>query len=416
MQAISNRAYISRADREVLRPLAAQVREIAEHPRNAAAARRMAAHNSLKTDGPLVLVFPEGSWDELLPAGQLLCEDEDLRGVEQQLRMRLFQQTQIRDDSAELPWLFISPEIAEGGYGVASPKTQGDHRGSYVWDHPIKSLDTALDQLVFRSLHHDQAASDARWEKANEAVGDILAPKWECRPWWTMGMTWKIIDLIGMEALMLGMIDQPEDIHSLMAWMRDEHNHYLDWMEASGLLTPTHEGAYCGSGGFGWCDELHPPSDGPAPLIESWGFAESQETVGISPAMFAEFILPYQASLMERFGLSYYGCCEPVDQRWAHIKTLPRLRRVSISPWCNEEVMAQELGKDYVYCRKPNPAPFCIDFDEAALAASLDHTLSVARGCIVEIIMKDTHTCQHDPSRFGRWVELARRRIDAVWR
>ena len=45
--------------------------------------------------------------------------------------------------------------------------------------------------------------------------------------------------------------------------------------------------------------------------------------------MFAEFVLPYQLPILERFGLNCYGCCEPLDQRWS---TLKQLRRASVSP------------------------------------------------------------------------------------
>ena len=75
-----------------------------------------------------------------------------------------------------------------------------------------------------------------------------------------------------------------------------------------------------------------------------WGFGESQETVGVSPEMFAEFVLPYQLPILERFGLNCYGCCEPLDKRWEYVKQIPRLRRVSVSPWSNRAFMAERLG------------------------------------------------------------------------
>ena len=32
--------------------------------------------------------------------------------------------------------------------------------------------------------------------------------------------------------------------------------------------------------------------------------------------------------------------------------------------------------------------------------------------CILEIILKDTHTCENRPERFTRWLEIARQEID----
>jgi hypothetical protein len=142
---------------------------------------------------------------------------------------------------------------------------------------------------------------------------------------------------------------------------------------------------------------------------------ESQETVGVGPDPFEEFIFPYQLSVAERFGKCYYGCCEPVHQRLHVLKRFPNLARVSVSPWADEEFMARELGRDIVYSRKPNPTLISTErFDEDAIRADLRHTLDVTRGCRVEIIMKDVHTLRNEPERLPRWVAIAREVIDEM--
>jgi hypothetical protein len=94
------------------------------------------------------------------------------------------------------------------------------------------------------------------------------------------------------------------------------------------------------------------------------GICGSQETVGISPDMFAEFVLPYQLPILEKFGLNCYGCCEAVHERWKYISRVPRLRRVSVSPWCDQQAMAGYLKREYVFSRKPNPSYVCAFFNE----------------------------------------------------
>ena len=119
--------------------------------------------------------------------------------------------------------------------------------------------------------------------------------------------------------------------------------------------------------------------------------------------------------IISRFGLSYYGCCEPVHNRWHVIKQIPNLRRVSVSPWCDEAQMAEGLGDDVIYCRKPNPAMISTGhFDEDAIRADVRTTLRKAEGCAVEFAMKDVHTLNNEPLRLGRWVELAREVIEEV--
>ncbi len=87
-----------------------------------------------------------------------------------------------------------------------------------------------------------------------------------------------------------------------------------------------------------------------------WGFMDSQETVSISPKMFADFIFPAYQKVASTYGLLSYGCCEPVDPVWDCIGSLDNLRKVSISPWCNEDIMAERLrGSRTIYHRKPSP-------------------------------------------------------------
>ena len=146
-----------------------------------------------------------------------------------------------------------------------------------------------------------------------------------------------------------------------------------------------------------------------------WGFAESQETVGVSPAMSGEFVFPYQIPILERFGLNRYGCCEPLDRRWHLVERVPRLRRVSVSPWASVPAMAERLGKRYVFSWKPRPADLATStFDEAAVRAYVRDALRATRDCVVEVIMKGNNTIGHDPRRVVRWVEIVREEIGAL--
>ena len=80
----------------------------------------------------------------------------------------------------------------------------------------------------------------------------------------------------------------------------------------------------------------------------------------MSPAMYEEFIFPYEKPIMERFGLNCYGCCEPLHGRWHVVRQHPHLRRVSCSPWANVDKMADYLGDKYIFSLKPNPAALAV--------------------------------------------------------
>jgi hypothetical protein len=404
-------------DSEILRGLAAQVRAIAERTEMQERRDRWRRHNRLEVVGPLVLCFPEGAWEEILPPTSMTCKDPQLRNWEYQLRMQVWWAEHLNDDNTIDPWFNINWSVSQGDFGVEIGSHQGDDRGSYKYDSPLKNLPSDFDRLRFRSLSVDRAATHRSVDRAQSIFGDLLPVRIRGAFWWTSGLTWEAMKLVGLEELMLMAYDQPEHLHRLMGWLRDEHLHFITWLEAEGLLTDQNEGDYVGSGGVGYTDEL--PQTGRAPgsparLMDRWGFAESQETVGVSPDMFEEFILPYQMPILEKFGLNYYGCCEPLDQRWHVVKRIPRLRRVSVSPWSDVGRMAELLGRDYIYCRKPNPAPVCVGFQEEVIRNDLRDTIEKAGSCHLELILKDTHTVQNDPTRLTRWVSMAREAISAL--
>ena len=47
-------------------------------------------------------------------------------------------------------------------------------------------------------------------------------------------------------------------------------------------------------------------------------------------------------------------------------------------------------------------------FNAPAVREYIRHTLAATRGCAVEMILKDTHTCEHHPERFDEWTRIAR--------
>jgi hypothetical protein len=201
-----------------------------------------------------------------------------------------------------------------------------------------------------------------------------------------------------------------------LAILRDGHLAKLDYLEREGLLSLNNDGTYVGSGGFGWSHELPQPDfGGKVRTIDMWGFGESQETIGVSPQMFAEYILPYQIPILERFGLNCYGCCEPLDKRWEYIKDIPRLRRVSVSPWANIADLAGMLGDRFIMSIKPSPTPLALSsFDEEEVRRELRDALEPTRDCRVEVIMKDNHTIGQDPRRVVRWVQIAREEAERL--
>ncbi len=409
--------HVNHHDLEILRALFRRKRDIAHASVMEERKQHWLRLAALDPVRPMILAETGGVIDELVPLSSLQCREPWARSMERGLRELIFRYDCVGDDYVVEPWIQYGWDVTIGDFGVTTELVRGANEGrlgSYTWDPPIKDLERDLDKLHFRALSVDREATMEWGAFLEEHFGDILPVRRRAGYWWTAGLTWSLINLIGLETMMLAMYDHPQALHRLMAFLRDDFLNMLEWFEQEELLSLNNENDYTGSGTQGWTRELPQKRTDDAVrdavrVRDIWCLSESQETVGVSPAMFEEFIFPYQLPVISRFGLSYYGCCEPVHTRWHIIKRIPNLRRVSVSPWCNEEKLASELGGDYIFCRKPNPALISTGrFDEAAIREDVRTTLRIAGGGCLEFAMKDVHTLAGDPLRLGRWVTLAR--------
>ncbi len=405
---------MSSKDQQILRELAKRKLEIVHDPINVERRDAWYVHQSADESRPMILAEFAAIVDEKRPfLPELICQDELARHFEYALRSEIWRFEWLRDDYVLEPFFNVSWDVTISDYGVQTKwETSSDAGvlGAKRWDGAIRQGQVGL--LQPRTFSVSRETSLQRKHIAEEAFGSILPVRFRGRHWWTMGMTQTAVYLIGLENLMLWMYDDPDGLHQLMRFLCDDHLDFITWYEREGLLTLNNENDYVGSGSMGYTKVLPQPDwreGDPVRCKDCWVLLESQETVGVSPELFDEFVLQYQREIGARFGLTYYGCCEPVHSRWEVLKTLPNLRSVSISPWCDERFMAEALGREYVYSRKPSPTLISTGvFDEDAIREDIRRTLTLAEGCRIELIMKDVHTLNNQPDRLQRWVEIAR--------
>ena len=402
-------------DKTILRHLAEEVRAISELPIQSEREKLWRQLNDLKAQRPMVLVSPEGAWAEIAETIPLQCLDPQAQEWERHLRNRIFQFKEIGDDSVVTADFGVEWCIDRGNYGLELGVEKSKERGgAYKHIAPIKDLDTDLDQLKFRIPRVDRETTQKNFDAAQDIFSGLLEVKKVSHPWWTTGLTWTAIEMIGLENLMIEMYDNPEGLHRLMAFLRDDMMNYMLSLQNEGVLCSNNNNSLIGSGGVGYVSDLpcgtHSTLE-PVTLKSIWGLCESQETVGVSPEMFAEFIWPYQKPLMAMLGLTYYGCCEPVEDRFKYVSEMNNLRAISVSPWSNIEKCADLYQNNYVMYRKPNPSLVCVNFEEELIRKDIVHNLAVARDLNLAFVLKDTHTICHEPQRFKRWVNIVREEI-----
>jgi hypothetical protein len=416
---MNTKTSISSSERTYLQDLAKQVAEIATSPAQAQRRANAIAINSLESHQPSLVVSPEGAWREILPPQSLRLGDKGLySSFEYSLLQRLFLANVTKDDTPVDDLMPVGISAHTSGYGVEIPQQKAETHGSYHWDPPLVDLQADMQRLVHRTFTYDAATTQENLAIAQEIFAGILTVVPRAGLFWTAGLTWECIRLRGLEQFMMDMYDDPEGLHALMAWLRDDQLQLMDQMEAAGIVDSNNASHLIGSGGIGLTKLLptaDPRKQGYKPHVGfkgRWGLSESQETVGVSPEMFRDFILPYQAPIFSRFGLLYYGCCEPLDQRLSLIlPKAPNLHAISVSPWSDPAILFNLVGRRQVMCVKPNPAHVCVGCNEEAVRASFRKVLDGARDGVLQFILKDTHTIENEPERFARWVQIGREEI-----
>lgn len=404
----------SASERERLRELGKRVAEIAALPVQTEKAKLWQRHNDLETSQPLVFIDPENGWNECIPAGTLQCGTPMARVWEMFLLKQIYWFEVMKDDKVIEPFFDVPYSFSDTGWGLELKREKGEGQGSFIMIPAIEEYETDFPKLRFPELVIDKEESETVLALAHEVFDGILTVRRKTSWWWSLGMTRDFINIRGLENFMCDLIVEPDNVHRLMSLLCDGYLNRLDFLQQNGYLASNLNGTYVGSGGFGFTKQLPQPG---ADLkcvttMDMWGLVESQETTAVSPDMYGEFIFPYHKKIAERFGLNYYGCCEPFNPRWRYVKQLPRLRRVSVSPWADLDTLPELLGKNYVASVKPSPTPLAQSvMDEDVVRRDIRRSLQAKDSCIVEVIMKDNHTLGNNPRNAARWVEIAREEI-----
>jgi len=406
---------ISSNDRTILRDLARQVANIADLPIQQERRELWKRHNSLETVRPLILVFPEGSWQELLPSTSLQCTGENSRHAEWVLRSRIYYHEHFQDDTAiEKQWI-VHKVIHNSGWGLEPKRIPStETRGAWKFD-PVIGERADLEKLKIPEIAYDEKATQQALEEAQELFGDILDVKLKGVAHISYHLMSQYTGLRGLEKVMMDMYDEPRMLHDAMAFLEEGHHRILQQYIDQDLLSLNNDATYQNTGGNGYTDEVPQPEYNPDRVRprDMWASAEAQEMAQVGPEQHAEFALQYEKRLLEPFGLTGYGCCEDLTHKLNDVFTIPHLRRISISPFANVDICAEKLQGDYIFSWKPRPSHLVGDFDEEMIRDCVRRTIEVTQrhGCVLEIILKDTHTCENHPERFDRWMQIARGQV-----
>ena len=385
-----------------LRNLAGAYADIAHGEVMAQRREKWRLHNRLQERTFPFHIEDNGSYvRDLLPPVE--CEDAECRVLEHGLLHALTAYETINDDRI-IPDRFVVDwytPMTTWCETLRISRVADGHGGAlgYETNKPIRDIEADFDKLAKRTITLDRENTQRRGQLAETVFRGLLPVEiGRTSSLYSSGISNIAVHLMGMQELYLAMVTTPEAVHRLFRFFAEDNLALGQWEEDQGLLTRNNDGnqGYC-SGSSQYTDETDIPAGKPVASTDRYGYLESQESAGLSPSMFDEFLMPHLSKLAAKFKLLKFGCCEPVHDFMPYLQRLHGLRKVSVTPWCDLHKLAETCRPDIIWSRKPVPLMLCGgSFDPHAFRAHLQETMEIGKNYSIEFVFRDTTTLTGD--------------------
>lgn len=396
--------------RSFVRDLARRVAEIAASPNMVKIKQRWRDVNALrKSDRAPVWCGPVGCWAELLPEEALRSSDPWLRGIERELR-RVLIKHEIGDDSPVEPYYAVSARLVCDPPNIWGPDIRKHNPdvpgGAWAYDPPLKT-ERDFDKLRMPRWSVDEEATQDAVERAEDLFRGVMPVRVVGRLPLSPTMGTDAADLRGLEQMMYDMAAAPELMHRLMAHIRDANLRAMRDLESEGVLTPNNIGPMFCSDPIGELADGSPRGHGGVTVRNLWGGANSQEFEGVSPDMWEQFCLAYQKPVLEKFGLTQYGCCENVTARIDGILTIPSLRIFVSSAWTDLNKVIERVGGLHTIMWRQKASEVVFAEDTSRIEQHLSDGMRRLHGCSYQVILRELQTLAGHPDRLHVWTRMA---------
>ena len=412
---------LSDSDTSVLRQLGESLAVAAADPVHRERAELWRRLNDLDAVRPLVWIN-EIPWHEMNVNDELTlrCQHPWARDQEREIRRQLYQWQHLPGDMILSDFVPCNLALYSTDFGIVEqtdivrtdPESDIVSRRFHrqILDFPD------IEKIKLPVVTHDEEATQYQFQALQEVFRDVLPVRkvGQSHIWFT---PWDyLIRWWGIEEAMLDMYERPELVHAAVERMVEAWMIELDQFVALQGLALDCNNTRVGSGGYGYVSALPGADYDPAWVKphNMWGCSNAQIFSEVSPEFHWEFALKHDLRWLRRWGLTYYGCCEPLDGKIDLLRRIPNLRKISASPWCQTDRLVEQIGIDYVISHKPSPAVLAEDdWDVERARRNLRRVLEQTRGCHVEVIMKDVSTVRRQPQRLWEWARMAREEVEA---
>jgi len=405
---------MTQSDRRIVRELAKRYMELATDEAQGRMNQRMLDTNDLKLVRPPVLI-DEIPWYQMDIDGELdcLCEDPEARRVEHTLRTAIYRRRHLRADTLLEPFWRVTMAYDSTGIGISHKEAilRTDDVNNIVSHSYVDVLldEESVDLIKIPTFTARPDQDEQAMSFYSDLLGDAM-PVRLCGRGYVYDAPWDIITRFrGLEAILFDLYDRPEHLHAIRKKFQQIRLAEIDFVEKHLRVDPTAPVLHCTPS---YVSGL--ASDG---FKATWYRTMAQGFSDVSPEMHWEFDVSYALDVAKRFAYTYYGCCEPLDRKLDVIFKIPNLRKVGVSPWADEEVMAERLGGNYVYSRKPNPAHVAICTDPDVIRRETEKTvkLCIKHGCPVEFVLKDISTVSQRPENLIVWANTVSEVLDRYY-
>jgi hypothetical protein len=414
---VEQEIVLSGFEKDILRRLGSEIAAISSLPIHREKAMLWQKMNDLHQERPMVWIN-EIPWHEMNVNDELTLKTNHqwARDLEQTLRRTIYQWKHLPCDMVVNDYLECPIVYHTTDFGILEDVDTvfTDDKNEIYSRHfnvQIKEPED-IEKINLPKITYLEKATQYSLDAMSDLFSGIIPIKkvGQTHIWYT---PWDfLIRWWGIEEAMIDLYMRPEMVHAAYERMVDAWMHELDQFEAQNLLSLDCNNTRIGSGGYGYTSQLPGSDFKPDHVrpINMWGCSNAQIFSSVSPEMHWEFALEHDLRWLKRFGLIYYGCCEPLDIKAEILSRIPNLRKVSISPWVSTERAVEGFGNKYVLSRKPSPAIF-IDWDAAEARKQLNDFKEAAKGCNMEFIMKDISTVKYQPQKLWEWADIAMRLV-----
>ena len=404
---------ICQEDIAVLRELAQTYMEYASLPVQQEKRRLWMCLNGLQMQKPMVAI-DQMPWHELDVDGSLVCRVKDpyFREVEWNLRMQIYKWEHLPADMVLNPYILLPRPIQNTGYGIEMVRhtRTTDVNNSVVGQHFINQLEEPedIEKIKIPQVSIDRAY-EAELRATAERIFEGIAPVRMQGVTMHVGLWDFITQWMGVENCYIELMDRPEFMHAIMERLTTATIAMIEQINEQKLYGVNDSMCHC-SYTF---DETLPGKDCDRenPITsDGWAFGLAQLFTSVSPAITDEFEVAYMKRIFPYLGAIYYGCCDRLDDRMDVIRKLPKIRKLSCSPWSVPEAFAEKMPDYCVMSNKPNPAFLANGhLNEDEVRSDIRRTIAAARahGRNLELLLKDISTVSHNPACLWRWQEIA---------